>query len=365
MHVRRVGRGPLFPDDGSFAARMQRRAAGIAGELVGFAVLTLLFPLLALAAAAVDLGLWLVRRKPWMAVRMLAIGWWLLFAEVRAMAALIWIYASTGGPLGRGTLRRRRLIYGLRIHWCRSHLAGARAILGLRLDVEGLEEAGPGPVLIMPRHTSIIDNTLPDALIGHAHGIGIRVVLKREIQAIPVIDIGGRWIPTNFVRRGSGETEREVENVRRIAQRLGEDEAVLIYPEGTRATPKKIARAKEIVAERQPHLAERAQRLRHVLPPRLGGPLAVIDEARDVDVVFCAHVGFDGFAYLRDLWSGGLLDTTVHVRFWRVPAAEIPSEHDARVDWLYEQWQAMDDWVDARWTEGNAASRRLTNDGDV
>jgi 1-acyl-sn-glycerol-3-phosphate acyltransferase len=325
---------------------MRRRTMGIGGEILGFVAISVLFPLLLAAAAAVDAVLWLVKRKPWMACRMLAIVWWLLFAELRAMAALIWIYATTGGPLGRGTLRRRRLIYGLRIHWCRSHLAGAKAILGLRLDVEGLEQAAPGPVFIMPRHTSIIDNTLPDALIGHTHRIGIRVVLKREIEVIPVIDIGGRWIPTNFVRRGSGETEREVDNVRRIAQRMGEQEAVLIYPEGTRASPKKIARAKEIVAERQPDLAERANRLRHVLPPRLGGPLALLDEAPEVDVVFCAHVGLDGFAYLRDLWSGGLLNTTVKVRYWRVPASTIPRDHDGRVTWLYEQWQAVDDWVD-------------------
>ena len=347
MHVRRVGPGPLFPDEGSLGARMRRRLLGVVGELVGFVATTALFPLLLVLALAVDVVLWLARRKPWMATRMLAITWWLLFAEVRAMAALIWIYASTGGPAGRGSLRRRRLIYGLRIHWCRSHLAGAKAILGLELDVEGLEEAGPGPILIMPRHTSIIDNTLPDALIGHRHHIGVRVVLKREIEAIPVIDIGGRWIPTNFVNRGSGETDREVAQVRRIAQAMGEEEAVLIYPEGTRASPKKISRAKEIVAERSPDLAERAGALRHVLPPRLGGPLALIDEAPGVDVVFCGHVGLDGFAYLRDLWSGGLLGTTVRVKFWRVPASEIPREHGARVDWLYERWREMDAWVDA------------------
>lgn len=346
MHVRRVGRGPLFPDEGGLAARARRRVLGIAGELLAFALITALFGLWLVLALLIDLALWLARRKPWMAVRMLAIGWWLLFAEVRAMAALIWIYASTGGPFGRGSARRRRLIYGLRIHWCRSHLAGAKAILGLRLDVQGLEEAGPGPILIMPRHTSIIDNTLPDALVGRHHHIGIRVVLKREIQVIPVIDIGGRWVPTNFVRRGSGETEREVAQVRRIAHDLGPEEAVLIYPEGTRASPKKIARAKEIVAERSPELAARAGALRHVLPPRLGGPLALIDEAPDVDVVFCGHVGLDGFAYLRDLWSGGLLGTTVYVKFWRVPAASIPRDHDARVDWLYERWREMDDWVE-------------------
>ena len=348
MHVDRVGPGPLFPDDGSLAARVRRRVLGVTGELLTFVLLTVLSPVLVVLALLADLVMWAVRRKPWMTIRMLAVIWWLLFAEVRALLALIYIYATTGGPAGRGSARRRRLIYGLRIHWCRSHLAGARVLFGLRFEIEGLEQAGPGPVFIFSRHTSIIDNTLPDALVGHTHDIGIRVVLKREIEVIPVIDIGGRWIPTNFVRRGSGETEREVQNLRRIGQAMGADEAVLIYPEGTRASRKKIARAKEIVRERQPEVAALAEPLRHVLPPRLGGPLALLDEAPDVDVVFLAHVGLDGFAYLRDLWSGKLVRSTVKVRFWRVPAAEIPREHEERVRWLYGQWQALDDWVDAQ-----------------
>jgi 1-acyl-sn-glycerol-3-phosphate acyltransferase len=329
---------------------MRRRARGIGIELGGFVVLTLLFPLFLVAAVVVDLVLWIARRKHWMGVRMVLIGWWFLFAEVRAMAALIWIYASTGGPLGRGSTRRRRLIYGLRIHWCRSHLGGVKKLFNMKLEVEGLEQAGPGPVFIFSRHTSIIDNTLPDALVGHAHHIGIRVVLKREIAAIPVIDIGGRWIPTNFVRRGSGETAAEVANVRGIAQDLGREEAVLIYPEGTRHTPAKLARAQEIVAERRPDLVTLATKLRHVLPPRLGGPLALIDAAPHVDVLFCAHVGLDGFAYVKDIWRGGLVGNTIKVCFWRIPAAEIPRDEAGRTAWLYEQWQRVDDWVDAQRT---------------
>src|SRR3712207_8490509 len=34
--------------------------------------------------------------------------------------------------------------------------------------------------LIFIRHASIIDNTLPDAIVGHAHGLGLRFVLKRD-----------------------------------------------------------------------------------------------------------------------------------------------------------------------------------------
>ena len=347
MRVREVGAGPLFPDDGPFGDRLARRAKGLAAEVGGFVALTLLFPLIIAGAAVVDLVLWVVRRKPWMAVRLVAFAWWFLFAEMRGLAALAAIYLVTGGPLGRGSKRRRRLVYDLRIHWCRSHLAGIRRLFGVRFEVEGLEHAGPGPVLILIRHASIIDNTLPDALVGHAHGLGLRFVLKRELQMLPVFDIGARWVPTYFVRRGSGDTDAEVGKLRGLAHDLGPGEAILLYPEGTRSTPAKLARAQEIVAERQPHLAPLAGRLRHVLPPRLGGPLALLDEAQGIDVVFCAHVGLDGFEYISDIWRGGLVGATIRVAFWRVPAAEIPASEPERTEWLYTQWQAVDDWVGA------------------
>jgi 1-acyl-sn-glycerol-3-phosphate acyltransferase len=342
----RVGRGPLIPDDGPARARLARRARGIAVEMGGLVALTLLSPLVLLAALLVDAALWAARRrKPWVAVRLAAMAWWFLFGELRGLAGLAGIYLVTGGPLGRGSLARRRLVYRLRIHWCRSNLAGVRVLFGLSFEVEGLELAGPGPAIVLMRHASIIDNTLPDALIGHAHGLGLRFVLKRELQMLPVFDIGARWVPTVFVRRASADPARELASVRLLARELGEDEGVLIYPEGTRHTPEKLAAAQEAIAARQPEIAPLAARLRNVLPPRLGGPLELLDENRGADVVFCGHVGLDGFEYIRDIWTGGLNGTTVKVRFWRYPGAEVPAGRDERIAWLYERWQILDDWI--------------------
>jgi 1-acyl-sn-glycerol-3-phosphate acyltransferase len=348
VRVARVTRGPLFPADGPRGPRLARRAKGIAIEVGAFLLLTLLSPLVAAAAVVVDATLWALKRKPWMATRLAAMAWWFLFGELQGLAGVAAIWLITGGPLGRGSLARRRLIYDLRIHWCRSHLAGARVLFGLKLEVDGLELAGPGPEIVLIRHASIIDNTLPDALIGHAHGIGLRFVLKRELEMIPTIDIGGRWVPTIFVRRASSDPAREIEALRRLAHDLGPGEGVLIYPEGTRHTPEKLAAAQEAIAARQPSVAPLAARLRNVLPPRLGGPLALLEESRDADVVVCGHVGLDGFEYISDIWRGGLVGTTVRVRFWRHPAASVPAGEQERTEWLYARWQELDDWVGAQ-----------------
>ena len=121
---------------------------------------------------------------------------------------------------------------------------------------------------------------------------------------------------------------------------------MLIYPEGTRFTEAKRARVLDRLRENGPaELARRAERLQRVLPPRPGGPLALIDRAPGADVVFCAHAGFEGAGSFGSLWRGSVVGQIVRVRFWRVPASEIPSDPEARLDWLFDQWEAIDTWL--------------------
>ena len=305
-------------------------------------VLTAAAPALAAVAIAVDLVLWARLRKPWMATRLLAMLWWFLLGELYGLAGLLAIGLLSGG---RDSATRRQRVFRLKRRWLGSHLAGIRKLFALDFEIDGLELAGPGPVVVMIRHASIIDNALPDAIIGRAHGMGFRFVIKRELQMLPTIDIGGRWVPTLFVRRASGDTAAELDRLRSLTVDLSADEGLLIYPEGTRSTPEKLARAKAILAERQPEIAPLADRLQNLLPPRLGGSLALLQGTPEADVVIFGHVGLDGFEHVSDIWSGGLVGTTVKLRFWRFPAASVPRERDALIVWLYERWQELDDWI--------------------
>ncbi len=353
MRVRDVGSGPLFPDDSPRGKRWLRRARGLGIELVALVLLTAVLPVALLVALLVDLTLWLRRRKPFMGVRLVLMAEAFLLNELHGLLGELGIAIVCAG---RDTPRRRRMMYGLRLRWCAIHLAAIRILFGLRFSAEGLELAAPGPVVVLIRHASIIDNMLPDAVLARAHGLGLRYVLKRELQMIPVIDIGGRWIPTSFVRRASSDSEREITALRRLAEDIGDDEGLLIYPEGTRWTPEKMARAQAIIEERQPDVAPLANRLRNLLPPRLGGPLALLDEARGTDVVVCGHVGLDGFEYISDIWSGALVHTDVKIKLWRYPADEVPEGEREMTEWLYEVWQTLDDWVGVQRGQAAAAT---------
>jgi len=345
MRLGEIGPGPLLPPAGTGGERFVRRVRGIALEVVAFVLATALFPVLLIAALLTDLFLKLRTGKPMVAIRLVPFLWWFLFTEIWCYLFLGGLWLITGGPFNDGSMLRRRGVYWLRPRWAACHLGGIKALMGMKFEVEGREASLPGNYLIMIRHASIIDNLLPDTQIAKPNGMGIRYVVKRELENISLLDIGGRWIPTQFLERVSEDPEREIASMRTLVQELGAAEAVLIYPEGTRATAKKIARAKEIIRERQPEVSPLAEQLENLLPPRLGGPLALLESGEGMDVLFFAHVGFDGFEYVSDIWAGGLIGRTIRMKMWRVPAAEIPAGEQARTEWLYENWHRMDRWI--------------------
>jgi hypothetical protein len=61
--------------------------------------------------------------------------------------------------------------------------------------------------------------------------------------------------------------------------------------------------------------------------------------------VWVAHAGLDHLFTVADIWRELPFDKTVKMRWWRVPAGEVPRGEDAQVDWLYQWWQRIDDWI--------------------
>lgn len=314
-------------------------------EIALFVLLTALSPLLLGVAALVDLALFLRRRKPWMGVRIVVLVWWFLFGELRGLIGVFGVWLLAGGPWGRDSATRRRRIFRLQVSWAAGHLAGVRRVCRVSFEVEGAELVGTGPVIVFARHASVIDNTLPARFVSRPHDLDLRYVLKDVLQNLPTLDIGARWVPTCFVQRGSNDPAREIDRVRTLAVGLDtQRDGVLIFPEGTRYTPGKLSALKAEATS--PAQVERLAGFRHLLPPRPGGPVALLEEAPHAGVVICGHVGLDAFHDLREVWGGGLIGTRVRVRFWRHEPDELPTQHDELVTWLFDRWQALDDWIE-------------------
>jgi 1-acyl-sn-glycerol-3-phosphate acyltransferase len=330
------------PASETAAARLARRARTIPLCIALCAAGLALLPLLLAAALAVDL----VRRDRLVLLRLVAFAAVYGVAEVVGLAASLAVWAAHA--LGAG--RARYLTWNRRLQraWTRALLAALRRLFALRLVVEDAELAAGGPLLVLPRHASLADVLLPAVLVADPERLRLRWVLKRELLADPCLDVVGQRLPNAFVDRSAEQSEREIAAIAELGRGLGARDGVLIYPEGSRATPGGRERAlARIAAGSQPGRLAALAGLRHLLPPRSGGTLALLAAAPGADVLVIGHAGLDGLARLRDLLSPTLVGRTLRVRFWRHAAASVPREAEAALAWLDARWRELDDWVES------------------
>lgn len=321
-----------------------RRLRTIPLFVLAFVVVTAAAPLLLVIGVVVDLVRWLRTRTPWMSIRITVFGWLFLFYGLVGLVALTLSWIVTGG--GRSSERLLSQAYTIQGRWVAAVLGTARTLFALRFHVEGDDAASPGPIVVLSRHASIVDTLLPAWFIVRPHGIKLRYVLKKELLADPVLDVGGLRLPNHFVDRAATNPRVELRKLGELADGLGADEGILIFPEGTRFTTERRLQAIERMS--RPADRERAGRLEHLLTPRPGGTTTLLDAADGADVVMFAHRGLEGLAKVKDVWNGGMVRKDVHVKMWRIPRADVPATRSERIEWLYEQWEAIDAWIAER-----------------
>lgn len=310
-----------------------RRLVTIPGVWMAACVGTALFPPLLLAGLALDLARARVRLP---SVRILCFLW--CFAWIESIG--IWALACVGLG-GRG--RRVERTFAVQRLYTAALFQSARALLSLKFEVDGDALVDAGPLLVLVNHASIVDTVLPGVFLAGKHGLKLRYVLKRELQWGPCLDIAGHWLPNHFASRAGGaEHAGEIAAVAALKTGLGPGEGVILYPEGTRFSEAKRAR---VLAKLDDGQRARAQTLKHLLPPRLGGSLALLSAAPACDVLLVGHHGLAGFSSIRDIWAGKLVGETVRLKFFRIPATEIPVDREGQIGFLYGAWQRIDDWL--------------------
>lgn len=322
--------------DEGWLRRLSRRALTIPLYVAGWGVALAVAPFAAVAAA--------LRAGVGARLALFAAVYFSYEMAGLAWALWLWVTARVRDEAAHAALQR---------WWACGLFRAAARIFALELLVTGDEAADPGPLVVLVRHASLADTLLPEVVLAQRHGLRLRYVLKRELLFDPCIDVVGQRLRCAFIARGSGASERELAAIAALARDLGPRDAALIYPEGTRATPEKRARALErLAASGQAERLTRARALRHVLPPRTAGPLALLEAAAPADALLFAHTGLEGLATLRDVLSGGIVGRRIQVRLWRTPRSVIPRERAAAVRWLDEEWARVDAWIDATKPEG-------------
>lgn len=334
-----------------FLAVWSRRAVTVPVALLLGVSAVLAAPLWAAAGVAWDTLAGAARTLP----RTRALAFFALYLACEAAglvaAAVLWV-VTLGGRAG-GPERWLERNAALQRRWSDVLFFGSRRLFSMKVSTEGLALADEAPFLLFARHASVADTVLAAVFVASPRRLLLRYVLKRELLWDPCLDIVGRRLPNAFVRRRGPGLEAEVAAVAGLARGLDARSAVLIYPEGKRFSDARRAEAVAALARKgESELAAISAGFRNVLPPRLRGPLALLEAAEGMDVVLLEHTGFEGASTFARFWHGTLVGGTLHVRLRRFPASTIPAEGRGR--WLFERWAEMDRWISGKHTPGKA-----------
>lgn len=304
----------------------------------------------------------------WRPLRVLWLVLLYLLLESATLVALLLLWVVSGFGWRLRSPRFERTHYGLARTVLDFLFTEAQRVLKVQVSVDGPEPSAFSgrPLLVFCRHAGPGDSFLLVHALLSWYDREPRVVLKDTLQWDPVIDVLLGRLPNRFIRPGGRKADGEssVDLVGQLASALDVDDAFVLFPEGGNFTARRRARAitrlreKGMVAE-----ADKAEQLRHVLAPRPGGVAAALEAAPDADVVWVAHSGLDHLVSVADIWRALPMDTEIRMRWWQVPADDVPHGEQDRRDWLYAWWARIDDWIgEQNQAQGLAGSTAAADD---
>jgi long-chain acyl-CoA synthetase len=308
---------------------------------LGVGALLVAAPALALSALA-DI---LIRRS-FPTTRLVAVGLVHVVMEALGVVCLsgLWVICL---PIGRVRSPKGQELHHRFIRWWLGTLIGITGpLLGIHVEIEERREPEPGPVLVFSRHAGPWDSFLLAHTLVRSYRRRPRIVMKEAMQWSPVIDLAGNRLPNLFIRPRGPDAGRFIGEIEGLARGMGDHDALILFPEGGNfSVRRRVAGIERLVREGQLHHADEARELENLVAPRPGGVLAAMRGAPDADVVFVGHTGLEPLSSLEELWQLVPLRASLTGRYWRLSPSEIPSDEEARVDWLFGWWERIDTWI--------------------
>ena len=282
-------------------------------------------------------------------LRLIAFATVYMFYEVVSILALLGLWVISGAGFGLQSARMQAAHYGYMRWWLERISRAASRFFRLRIEIEDPPARKPGPVLVFSRHAGPGNSLMLVGTIMIAYRRLPRIVMLAKLQWDPFFDIIGNRLPNRFIRHEPSERDRSLRVIAELASGTAGQGAFVLFPEGRDFTYNLRIRAIAHLRKKG-HLeeADKAGMMKRMLPPRHGGVMAAVNAAPDADVVFVAHTVLEDVGPFGELWRRIPFERPVAARYWRVPAAEVPREQEALIDWLYEWWARIDKWIDQR-----------------
>jgi 1-acyl-sn-glycerol-3-phosphate acyltransferase len=279
----------------------------------------------------------------------------LLDASLILGCALLWLRHPVPGRRGQDWAdAHQRMLHRM----LRLLVRAAKPLLGFEVELEELPDQADlagRPLLVLARHGGPGDSfAIAELLLSRLHRRPV-IVLKEVLRWDPGLDLLLSRMPSCFLpARGAGHDLPAL--IAQAARGLGDQDALLIFPEGGNWTPHRYRLAlNKLRARGRRRAAARAAANPHVLPPQPAGVLACLAARPGIEIVVVAHTGLDDLVSAAQMWRAvPVTGRPMVMRWWHMPASELPSGATLQQEWLEVQWAIVDSWIDAR----KAARRR-------
>ena len=280
------------------------------------------------------------------------VGLYLLWDAI----ALVWMFAlwiASGFGWKIRSPRFEYEHYRLAGAMLKSLFRWSKRILRLEIVLEdaNVDEIAKGrPLIVVSRHAGPADSFIIVKSLINDFDREPAIVLKDTLQWDPAIDVLLNRLPTRFVssrRKRKPGAPGGAASVGQLAAGLDDNDALLIFPEGGNATPKRRERRiAQLRAGGHHELAAKAEAMPHVMPPHAGGVLSAMDKCPEAAVVVLGHTGLERLSTVRDIWRELPVDKRIVIKGWVCEPDEIPQGRAAREAWLYDWWARVDTWID-------------------
>lgn len=300
---------------------------------VGAILAVLLSPLAFVLSVVLDL----VDRAAWRNTRLLGLG--VMFCALEAVALPVAFGVWITKPFR--TAESNEAVYqSLLCWWLRVITATLRRCLHFTFDVR-FPPPDDGRLIVVSRHAGPGDALFLMNELANRQGRSIRGIGKGKLLWDPFFDhvaaAGGYLF---MGRRDTAETVR-------THAAVPPGGAYITFPEGGNFTRRRHAdRVAELRAAGQAELADAAERLDHLLLPRVGGVHAAMMAAPDATVVFVAHVGYEDLDSLAGIWRAIPEGRHVILEGRPAPRPERWEDRTVLAEWLLARWADMDRWIE-------------------
>ena len=329
-----------------------RRVLHVAWPLVGVAVTALATPVLVAGAlhALVDHRARLFR--------ITAVAVLLMWVDIGMLVGCWRLWLADPGQDGPTWLEdhERLLLASLD-----RAMAVGRRWVGFEVRLAGRMQLGSdaSPLIAFARHAGPADSIALAWLLSRTGGRLPRLVLAEALRWDPAVDTMLTRLRSFFVPSAASAGSDRLGGVAALAGSLGARDVLLLFPEGQNWSPRRRRKVITVLRERgEGQRAERAARLRHVLPPKIRGPIACLTARPDADVMVVAHAGFERLTGLREIYHAvPFTDRPFLVKTWTYAAHSLPDDEAGIGAWLEEHWGEVDAWI------GESSPDPQTRDG--